>query len=90
MTAELVICILSSEGPLYGFAESVSRLLQRIDLRAQQLPAWNAAVQALAAEDTDLDFGHVEPALVLGRVVELHPAQQLGGSALAQHVVEAL
>ena len=32
-------------------------------------------LQALAAQDSDLDFNHVEPAGVLGDIVELQPAQ---------------
>ena len=32
-------------------------------------------VQALAAQDSDLDFNHVEPAGVLGDIVELQSAQ---------------
>jgi hypothetical protein len=34
-----------------------------------------AAVEALAGEDADLDLDHVQPAGVLGDVVELQPAQ---------------
>ena len=37
--------------------------------------AFDAPIQALAAQDADLDLDHVQPAGVLGDVVELQPAQ---------------
>ena len=35
----------------------------------------DAAAEALAAQDPDLDFDHVEPACMFGRVVELETQQ---------------
>ena len=89
MTPELVICILSSELPLDGSAQRVSICLPSIDFASQKLLTWEAAVQALAREDADLDLCHVEPTCVLGRVVKAHPAQQRAGRARSQHIVEA-
>nr|WP_041946197.1 hypothetical protein [Variovorax paradoxus] len=89
MTTELVICILSSELPLDGSAQRVSICLPGIDFASQELLAGEVAVQALAREDADLDFCHVEPTCVLGRVVKAHPAQQRVGRAHSQHIVEA-
>ena len=43
------------------------------DLTDEAAGVVNASVQALAVEDADLDLDHVEPAGVLGRVVELQP-----------------
>lgn len=54
------------------------------------LPRLDFALQKLATEDADLDLGHIQPTRMLGCVVELHSAQELGGRAFAQHVVEAL
>lgn len=46
--------------------------------------------QALSLQDADLDFGHVQPARMLGRVVELDPAQHRRGGLRAEHFFEAL
>ena len=89
MRAELPIRILPSEFPLDGSPLGVSSLLPCIDLGLQGFCGVNSPIQALTGEDADFDFGHVQPARVLGRVVELHSAQQPGGPALSQHVVEA-
>ena len=58
--------------------------LPGVDLVLQRPRIGDAAIQALAREDADLDFGHVQPAGVLGGVVELDPAQQPGSGALAR------
>jgi hypothetical protein len=52
------------------------------------LPTGNPPIQALAAEDADLDLCHVQPTRVFGRVVKLHPAQEFCGRALTQYIVE--
>ena len=49
------------------------------DLGDEKAPAVDAAVEALAAQDADLDFNHVEPACVPRRVVELDAAQNAPG-----------
>ena len=90
MPPHLLICVLSSEGPLDGSPQCVSRLLPGIDLAAQELPAVDAPVQALAAEDSNLDLRHVQPTCVLGRVVEFDAPQELFRGAYSQHVIEAL
>ena len=89
MPTELLIGILPSELPLDGLLLGVARLLPSIDLPAQYLLAGHASIQTLTAEDADLDLCHVQPTRVLGRVVELHPSQELGSGTFAQHVVEA-
>jgi hypothetical protein len=76
VTLQLSIRVLSSELPLDGSSLGVSVTLPRFDLGLQALPGWNTTVQALAAEDADLDLRHVQPTRMLGRVVELHPAHQ--------------
>jgi hypothetical protein len=55
-------------------------------LGLQQLSAGDASIQTLPTEDADFDFRHVQPTRVLGRVVKLHPAQELYRRALAQDV----
>ena len=90
MSTELLICILTGELSLDGSLQGVSSLLPSIDLAAQELPAVYAPVQALTAEDTDLDLRHIQPTGVLGRVAGLDSAQELCGCARPQHIVEAL
>jgi len=50
----------------------------------------NAPIQTLATKDANLDLCHVQPARVLRVVVKLHPTQELGSRAIAQHIVKAL
>jgi hypothetical protein len=48
----------------------------------QSLPVGDAPVEALGDEDSQLGFGHVQPAAVLGRVMPfetLDQAARLGG-----------
>jgi len=45
------------------------------DLRYEMLVAGDAPIEALAAQHTDFDFDHVQPAGVLGDIMELEPAQ---------------
>ena len=80
MTSQLLICVLSSERPLDSSLLRVSRLLPGIDLAAQELPAVDAPVQALATEDADLDLRHVQPACMLGRVVEFDVRKSLAAA----------
>jgi hypothetical protein len=49
---------------------------------AHLLRCGNALIKTLTSENAELDFGHVEPAAVFGRVVEFelaHDAAGLGG-----------
>ncbi len=90
MASWFLICVLSNECPLDGSLQRVSRLLPGIDLASQELFAVDAPVQALAAEDACLDFCHVQPACVLGRVVEFDAPQQLRRGTNFQHIIETL
>ena len=90
MPTELLICVLSSEFPLDSASKGISCELPDIDFALERPRIGNASIQALTAEDADLDLRHVQPARVLGGVVELDPAQQRGGRPLAQHVLERL
>lgn len=84
MSAELLICILTSERPLDGSLSGVTSLLPRVNLALQKVAVFNAPLQALTAEDADFDLRHVQPTRVLGCVVELHPAQELGCCAFSR------
>ena len=88
--AELSVRILPSEAPFDGALLLVALALPSVDFRLQSLSAGNTPIQALTAEDPDLYLCHVQPTCMLGRVVELHPAQQFGRGALTQDIFEAL
>ncbi len=52
-------------------AGGVALVLPRLDFRDEALALADAAAQALAAQNADLDLDHVQPTGVLGRVMEL-------------------
>ena len=89
MTSHLSICILKGEVPFDGSLLGVSGVLPSTNFGLQSLSTSHASIQALSAEDANFNLGHVQPACVLGRVVELHAAQELGGRARSNHIVEA-
>ena len=53
----------------------VSLRLPDVDLGNEAIAAFDAAIETLAFEHADLDLNHVEPAGVLGGVVELEPPE---------------
>lgn len=65
-------------------------MLPGIDLAAQEFSAADAPVQALAAQDANLDLRDVQPACMLGCVVEFDAPQEFRGGTRSQHVVEVL
>lgn len=87
MPTEFAIGILSSEGPFDGASLVVAAALPSADLLAQGFVIRYAPLQALAGECSDLNFGDVEPAAVLGRMVEDDPAQQPASRWHAQNVL---
>ena len=68
---ELDSGITSGETPVYSAVSLVSLVLPSLNLLLQGLLVGNSAVEALAREDTKLNFGHVEPTAMPGGVVEL-------------------
>ena len=87
---QLSIRVLPSEVPLDGPLFGISRLLPGINFGLQKFATGNASIQALAGEDANFDLGHIQPARMLGCVMELHAAQEFLGSARLQHIIEAL
>ena len=67
----------------------VAPLLPGGDLRLEGREVGHAPVQALAAEDTQLDLGHVQPTAVLGRVVDLQLVRQPFGLLSDERLVQA-
>ena len=90
MTTEFVIGILTSELPFDGSFVGVSCLLPSVYFGLQQFSTGDPSIQALPAQDADLDLRHVQPTRMLWRVVELDSAQQLGSRTLSHDIVERL
>src|SRR5215207_7403325 len=76
------------EHPLDASAGRVSLPLPCADLAIEFLWMVDSTVEALAAQHPDLDLDHVEPAGVLGGVVELEAAQDAPGFGRIESLVE--
>src|SRR3546814_220438 len=81
--------LFGGEHPLDASAGSVALSLPGSDLAFELRAIVDATVQALASQDTDLDLGHVEPAGVLRREVELQPAEEAMGLRRGEGLVES-
>jgi len=84
MSAELSVRVLSSESPLDGCARMVAVALPGSDFGFGRGAIRQPPIQALSTQGCNLDFGHIEPAGVLGRVVKGHTSQQVPGSGRAE------
>src|SRR6266496_6604975 len=76
---ELDPSILGREAPVDPTTRSVARRLPRRDLPLQRRLVGQPAVQALLGQHGKLDLGHVQPAAMLGRVMDLQPVGQPPG-----------
>src|SRR5690348_18292572 len=68
---QLAAGALGGEHPLHAGAGGVALLLPGLYLGEQPFALADTPVEALGAQDADLDLDHVEPTGVLRRVVEL-------------------
>src|SRR5882757_3946100 len=89
MPAQLSVCVSTCKRPLDATSSGVAPPLPSRHLAGERSLLGTTARQALALQDTDLDFGHVQPARMIRRVVELDPAQQCCGHLYAEHFFEA-
>jgi hypothetical protein len=76
------------EHPFDPCPGGVALPLPGCDFRFKLLPCCDASIKALAAQHADLDLDHVEPAGVLGHIVEFQPAQHPSGFAGRKGLVE--
>src|ERR1035437_4003979 len=90
MATQLSIRIVASKRPLDATSFGVAFALPSIDLAPGSRFVRQSSSETLAIQDTDLDFRHVQPACVLGGVVEHDSAQKRGGSHSAEFLFEAL
>ena len=70
---ELGSGVLDAETPVDASLSFVALLFQGLDLAAEGFLIGDALFEAAAGEDTEFDLRHVEPASMLGGVVELQP-----------------
>lgn len=87
---QLSIRIVASKRPLDATSFGVAFALPSIDLAPGSRFVRQSSPEALSIQDTDLDFRHVQPACVLGGVVEHDSAQKRSGSHWAEFLFEAL
>src|SRR6266511_747439 len=73
--------ILGREAPVDATTGSVACRLPGHDLPLQRQPISHPPIQALLRQHAQLDLGHVQPAAMLGCVVDLEP---VGGAAWPQ------
>jgi hypothetical protein len=83
MVTQLSISIVPSEVPLDGSLFGISRLLPGINFGLQKVSTHDASIQTQPAQNANFNFGHIQPARMLGRVMKLHAAQEFLGSARA-------
>ena len=74
-TPELLACALDGKHPVDTSALAIAPPLPVRDLGHEHRFVGDSAVEALPDHDPDFDLDHVEPAGVLGRVVEFEAAQ---------------
>jgi hypothetical protein len=76
------------EHPFDACASGVALPLPSFDFVDEPIWVVDSAVEALAAQDADLDLDHVEPTGVLGGVVELQAAQDAPGFGGRKGLIE--
>src|SRR6266403_3351302 len=89
MALHLSIGVLPREGPRDAAVFGVAALFPSHDLGSKQSAIGQTPIKALASEDTDLDFRHVEPTAVLRRVVKYDATQQGLRGSDAEHLLKA-
>jgi hypothetical protein len=89
MPAKLSISVLARETPRDATMVGIASLLPGGHFGREGSPVFETPAKTLALQDADLDFGHVEPTGVFGRVVKLDPAQEHGSRLITENLLEA-
>ena len=89
MSSHFQIGVLSRERPVDTSPFVITATLPGIDFASERGTVWQAAIEALAIEDADFDFRHIQPTGVLWRVVKDDASQEFVGGADAKHLLEA-
>ena len=90
MPCHFFIRILPSERPRDTSLVGISALLPSVDLGNEGVAAWQASIQALAIQNADFDFDHVEPTGVFRGVVKHGATQKCFRLLDPEHFLEAL
>src|SRR6266536_3227697 len=80
--------ILGREAPVDATTGSVACRLPGHDLPLQRQPIGHPPIQALLRQHAQPDLGHVQPAAMLGRVVQLEPVGQPLGLSRLERLVQ--
>src|SRR5260370_19104958 len=87
-SAQFLAGFLGCEHPFDVGAVGIAPSFPGGDLGDQPLLVVDAPVQALTAQDADLDLHHVQPTGMFGGVVELHSLEHAAGFGCREGVVE--
>jgi hypothetical protein len=85
---ELVTSVMGGKAPRDGAALSIALGLQSGDALAQVLHTFHPTRQTPPGKNTDLDFGHIEPATMFGCVMELHSPQNPSGLSRRESFIQ--
>src|SRR5437899_12737178 len=86
---ELVTSIVAGKAPGNGTSLSIALGLQGRDALTQLRQALHSTRETSTGKNPDLNFCHVEPACMFGRVMELDPLQQAPGLCGRVSLVES-
>ena len=90
MSTQLPFRLLARKAPCDAALFGVAALLSSRNFGSQQNAIGQTTIKALAIEDTDLHFGHVEPTVVLRRAVKYDAPQQRVGCVDAEHLLAGI
>jgi hypothetical protein len=89
MTTQFPISILASEAPHDATMVGIASLLPSSNFERDRWLVLEPPPQTLALQYADLDFGHVEPTRMFGRLVKLDATQQRRGCLVTEHLLKA-
>src|SRR5438874_1734151 len=89
MPTQFTISILTREAPHDATMLGVASLLPSSNFESDHCLVLKPPPQTLTLQDADLDFSHVEPTRMFGRIVELDATQERSGCLLTEHVLKA-
>ncbi len=88
MAVELDACLCGRESPVNLNGRLIAFVLPSEGLMFKRLQGGDTAVKALAYQDREFDFGHVEPTAVLGSKVEPQLLLEFMGALCGEMLIE--
>ena len=85
---EFRACIVGGESPIHFAFGDVATDFPCVNLAGQVFAILHPPVEALAAENSQFCFGHVEPTAMLGRVVDFELRQNALGFRGSESFIE--